>query len=81
MAFEGLLEQTKCPWSGQTEKRIIFEVKKKTKINFFYILNAHILAKKNKEPFFSLYKLICFVLKPAPYISIDLHINYEQRRQ
>ena len=53
MASEGLLEETKCPWSGQTEKKMIFEVKQNPKINLFYILNAHILAKKNKEPFFS----------------------------
>ena len=49
-----------------------------------YILNPH--ATKNKEPFFFLYTLICFIwtlnlLKPTPYISIDLHMNYEQRRQ
>ena len=67
-------------------KKMIFEVKQNPRINLIYILNAHILATKNKEPFFFLYTLICFIwtlklLKPALYISIDLHMNYEQRRQ
>ena len=67
-------------------KKMIFDVKQNPRINLIYILNAHILATKNKEPFFFLYTLICFIwtlnlLKPTPYISIDLHMNYEQRRQ
>ena len=65
-------------------KKDDFEVEQNPKINLVHILNPQ--ATENKEPFFFLYTLICFIwtlnlLKPTPYISIDLHMNYEQRRQ
>ena len=65
-------------------KKDDFEVEQNPKINLVHILNPQ--ATENKEPFFFLYTLICFIwtlklLKPALYISIDLHMNYEQRRQ
>ena len=42
--------------------------------------------KENKETFFPLHTLICFIwilnlLKTAPSISLDFHMKHEQKRQ